>query len=1047
MPPKSSSAPRWGRTRSTARKSALEAIESTGPKSFRPPSTSTAVIDSPSPQKDNQSSPSMTYSTISKISEHPEQSLNSQVPEINTGETGVELNEADQVTPPKTVEIEAVGEQKVGQSGKKKVVKKTVKIVKKIVKRKVPKSVAKNSEMTDESEKGYAETVLDSFEVEKTSSRGTIEPETVYLESSSAATVGEGGNSEKGNFQPIEVEEGIIAVEVMLGKDGMKDCEVTVAKGKLELPILECNDAKDNLGTLETGNVVVDSEKGNLRSVKIVKKIVKKKVPKSVAKNSRKTEESEKGRENANTETVLDSLDVEKANSQGTIELETVYLEPSSAATVGEGGDFEKGTFHPVEVGKCTIAAEGILGKDRMRDSEVSVNEGKLELPISESKDAKDNIGSLETGNIVLDSEKSNLRSVKIVKKIVKKKVPKLVARKSGKKEELVKGSNNGDAETILDSAGVEKSKPSPPETENLESCKDVSAENEESKKYSLHPMEVEMAKSVSEFGATENTLEPCMLDCKDSVVENDNMDSLETQIVVLDSEKGSLNVSSSDNVDSRKDQNLVQLGEEGYSQGREETKEAVDTSLRLNEGILLSGEMEALERKKRRRTEIFIGGLDKESNEEDIRSIFGEVGEVVDVRLLINRETGKKKGFAFLRYASAADAKKAVERYSKVEISGKQCRVSLVEGNDTIYLGNIDKKWKTEDVIDLLKKAGIENIDKVTVMANPNNIEHNRGFAFVELETSKEAQIAFSKLQKKDAFGKHMKVKVAWAQPLIEPNEEEMLKVKSVYAEYLPSSWTEEKVRDYFGKFGEIESVVLAKDLPSSRRKDFAFVNYVSRESALACIEAFSHEPANDSGSKVSIKVSLAKPMPKSKQTKRVTLPSRREPREEKKIRDQSILKRHEPSKKVNYMRRYDEDHRVDGRSSTTNELLHLLRQQGPVRQLHSGLNMGINHQYSLSGSKRPFSAVVHNPHRMDSSGVSRVQLESSFLTANGSMLPRSRGPLGTPSFAYYGQLGSDHSPGSVYGVESFPNSFQLLQVVYTTRLFTCKKFLSSGN
>lgn len=62
--------------------------------------------------------------------------------------------------------------------------------------------------------------------------------------------------------------------------------------------------------------------------------------------------------------------------------------------------------------------------------------------------------------------------------------------------------------------------------------------------------------------------------------------------------------------------------------------------------------------------------------------------------------------------------------------------------------------------------------------MANPNNIEQNRGFAFVELETNKEAKIAFNKLQKKDVFGKHMNVKVAWAQPLVEPNEEEMLKV-----------------------------------------------------------------------------------------------------------------------------------------------------------------------------------------------------------------------------------------------------------------------------
>ncbi|XP_009804816.1 uncharacterized protein LOC107811096 isoform X1 [Nicotiana tabacum] len=719
--------------------------------------------------------------------------------------------------------------------------------------------------------------------------------------------------------------------------------------------------------------VGVGKKKVVKKTVRIVKKIVKKKVPKS------KNKESVKGGENSDRETVSDSL----VTSSGIIESETEILEPTTVATVGEVGDPKKGDHYPVEVEKGTIvAAEDILGNDGMKDCEVSVSKHELELPIS---DAKGNIGSLETGNVVLHSEKGNLRPVKkIVKKIVKKKVPKL------------------------------KSTVSPPETENLESCKAVSANGELSMKYNPHPMEVEKATNVS---ATQNTLEPLVLEFKETTFV-ETADTV-SQAALLDSEAGNLNVSTSDNLDSCKDQNLVE-----NSQSRDETMEAADTSLRLNQGIVLSGELEALERKKRRRTEIFIGGLDKETKEGDIRRIFEEVGEVVDVIVVTNRETGKNKGFAFVRFASAADAKKAVERYSKVEISGKQCSVSLVEGNDTIYLGNIDRKWKTEDVIDLLKKAGIENIDKVTVMANPNNIEQNRGFAFVELETNKEAKIAFNKLQKKDVFGKNMNVKVAWAQPLVEPNEEEMLKVKSVYAEYLPSTWNEEKVRDYFVKFGEIESVVLAKDLASSRRKDFAFVNYISRESALACIEAFSHEPVNESGSKVNLKVSLAKPVPKNKQTKRATVPTKREPREVKIIQDPSISKRNEPNKKVNYMRRYTEDHRVNRGSSATNELLHLLRQQAPAGQIHSG--SGIDHRYLLSRSKRPLSAVVDNPHRMDSVGVSRLRLESSFPTASQSMLSHSRGPLATPSFAYYRQLGSGQSPGSVYGVGSFPSSFQ---------------------
>lgn len=77
-------------------------------------------------------------------------------------------------------------------------------------------------------------------------------------------------------------------------------------------------------------------------------------------------------------------------------------------------------------------------------------------------------------------------------------------------------------------------------------------------------------------------------------------------------------------------------------------------------------------------------------------------------------------------------------------------------------------------------------------------------------------------------------------------------MKVKSVYAEYLPSSWDEEKVTDYFKKFGEIENVALARNLRSSKRKDFAFVNFTTREAALACIEAFSRDQLNDQYSKV---------------------------------------------------------------------------------------------------------------------------------------------------------------------------------------------------
>lgn len=76
------------------------------------------------------------------------------------------------------------------------------------------------------------------------------------------------------------------------------------------------------------------------------------------------------------------------------------------------------------------------------------------------------------------------------------------------------------------------------------------------------------------------------------------------------------------------------------------------------------------------------------------------------------------------------------------------------------------------------LEKAGIEKIDKVTLKADTKNIEKNRGFAFVEFQTCKDAQTALNKLQKKDVLGKEHTVKAAWAQPLSEPAEEEILQV-----------------------------------------------------------------------------------------------------------------------------------------------------------------------------------------------------------------------------------------------------------------------------
>ena len=77
-------------------------------------------------------------------------------------------------------------------------------------------------------------------------------------------------------------------------------------------------------------------------------------------------------------------------------------------------------------------------------------------------------------------------------------------------------------------------------------------------------------------------------------------------------------------------------------------------------------------------------------------------------------------------------------------------------------------------------------------------------------------------------------------------------MQVKSVFVDGMPPSWDESKVREHFVQYGEIERVVLAKDNPNSKRNDYAFVNYASRESAVTCVEALKNGELPDGDNKV---------------------------------------------------------------------------------------------------------------------------------------------------------------------------------------------------
>ncbi|KAK7256315.1 hypothetical protein RIF29_29756 [Crotalaria pallida] len=268
-----------------------------------------------------------------------------------------------------------------------------------------------------------------------------------------------------------------------------------------------------------------------------------------------------------------------------------------------------------------------------------------------------------------------------------------------------------------------------------------------------------------------------------------------------------------------------------------------------------------AKERRKRKEFEIFVGGLDKDATEADIRKVFSEVGVVIEVRLMMNRHTKKNKGFAFLRFETVEQATRAITELKNPVINGKQCGVAPSKNNDALFLGNICKTWTKEALKEKLKHYGVENVDDLTLVEDSNNKGMNRGFAFLEFSCRSDALVAFKRLQKRDVmFGVDKCANVSFADSFIEPGHAIVKEAKTVFIDPLPPSWDEDHVRNHLKKFGEIEKIELARNMPASRRKNYGFVTFGTLSAAAECVDSIMSAGLGE-GDKGKVRAKLSRP------------------------------------------------------------------------------------------------------------------------------------------------------------------------------------------
>jgi cold-inducible RNA-binding protein len=76
--------------------------------------------------------------------------------------------------------------------------------------------------------------------------------------------------------------------------------------------------------------------------------------------------------------------------------------------------------------------------------------------------------------------------------------------------------------------------------------------------------------------------------------------------------------------------------------------------------------------------TRLFVGNLSYQTMENDLQDYFAQAGVVTSVNLMMDKMTGKSRGFAFVEFANQDEANKAIEQFHNKEFQGRALTVNI---------------------------------------------------------------------------------------------------------------------------------------------------------------------------------------------------------------------------------------------------------------------------------------------------------------------------------------------------------------------------------
>merc|ERR1719233_640719 len=275
----------------------------------------------------------------------------------------------------------------------------------------------------------------------------------------------------------------------------------------------------------------------------------------------------------------------------------------------------------------------------------------------------------------------------------------------------------------------------------------------------------------------------------------------------------------------------------------------------------------------------IFVGNIDFGTSEDDLKTHFEQYGDIEDVRIHKNQETGKPKGFGFITFVSSSgvdnvqmcrphmlqgktlDTKRALPN-SQDDVRVKKIFIGGPE--DEKHLGKhtgLNEDIQDEDLNNHFSQYGV--VVKIYQFKWDNG--KKRGYGYIEFDDEDSVdkvcligihEVLGVRLEVKKAVEKNSAQRSNVSSYVPKENDNRGAKrsrkeqidpeskvMRKIFIGNLNLSTTEEKLKEYFEQFGSTELVQLPLHMDSGKSRGFAFITYEKASSVDSCQTARPHK------------------------------------------------------------------------------------------------------------------------------------------------------------------------------------------------------------